>query len=159
MLLLFEHEARSQTISVSMPDFQIHRQLLADCHRIGKFKLCHVLLHKNASVPWFILVPETEIGDLLDLPEELRSVAMKEAALVSRFIKQESRCRKINFASIGNVVRQMHLHVVGRREDDLCWPAPVWGNLTAAPEYSTERLQQIRDVLAQHYELAVTFLV
>ena len=109
-----------------MSRFEIHPRLLHDCHRLGRLRLCHFLLHKNASVPWLILVPETALsGDLLDLPERVRSAAMDEAAIAARFIKNEFVVSKINFAAIGNVVSQLHLHVVGRRADDPSWPAPV----------------------------------
>jgi diadenosine tetraphosphate (Ap4A) HIT family hydrolase len=98
-----------------MSRFEIHPQLLHDCHRLGQLRLCHVLLHKNAAVPWLILVPETaSSGDLLDLPGHVRNAAMDEAAIVARFIKNEFAVSKINFAAIGNIVPQLHLHVVGR---------------------------------------------
>jgi diadenosine tetraphosphate (Ap4A) HIT family hydrolase len=136
-----------------MPNFRINDQLLADCHRIGRFELSHVLLHKNAAIPWFILVPETAIMDLFDLPEEQRNLTFKEAAVISRFIKLELHYPKVNFAGIGNVVPQLHLHIVGRRQDDLCWPAPVWGNLTVFWEYSASRLREIMELLLQRYSL------
>ena len=136
-----------------MSPFRIHDQLLADCHRIGRFELCHVLLHRNAAVPWFILVPETEVAEFLDLREHLRTLALKEAGAVARFIKQELGCEKINFAAIGNVVPQLHLHVVGRRPDDPCWPAPVWGHLTGNQQYGGGRLQEIGALLVRGYDL------
>jgi diadenosine tetraphosphate (Ap4A) HIT family hydrolase len=117
-------------------DFVIHPQLLADCYRLGRLKLCHVLLHQNAILPWFILVPD-----------ELRHAAMDEAATVARFIKTRLGYEKINFAAIGNVVSQLHLHVVGRRKDDPCWPSPVWGHLSEAREYSTVELERIAEML------------
>ena len=66
----------------AMAEFKIHSQLLLDAHCLGRFPSAHVLLHKNAIVPWFILVPETEIADLLDLPEELRQAVMRDAAAI-----------------------------------------------------------------------------
>ena len=128
-------------------DFVIHPQLLADCLQLGKLQLCHVLLHRNAILPWFILVPETEVLDLLDLPDDLRRAAMDEAATVARFIKTRLGYEKINFAAIGNVVPQLHLHIVGRSKDDPCWPAPVWGHLKEAREYSTAELERITVLL------------
>jgi len=112
-----------------MAEFQLHHQLLLDSHRLGRFHLCHLLLHKNAALPWFILVPETNVTDLLDLPDELRATALSEANRVSTFIKRDLNYPKVNFAAIGNVVPQLHLHVVGRNPNDSCWPAPVWGHL------------------------------
>jgi diadenosine tetraphosphate (Ap4A) HIT family hydrolase len=129
--------------------FEIHSQLLADCHRLGKLPLCHVLLHKNGRIPWFILVPQTNVTDLLDLPEAHRSVAMAEAAAVSEFVKKTLGWAKVNFAAIGNVVPQLHLHVVGRKPGDACWPAPVWGNLTETREYSAAELNNIIELLAR----------
>lgn len=136
-----------------MAAFEIHPQLLADCHRLGKFSLCHVLLHKNGMIPWFILVPQTDVTDLLDLPESLRSTAMAEAAAVSEFVKKTLGRPKVNFAAIGNVVPQLHLHVVGRKPGDACWPAPVWGHLTAAREYSAAELNNIIQLLARDCDL------
>jgi len=128
-------------------DFVIHPQLLADCHRLGKLHLCHILLHRNAVLPWFILVPETEIPDLLDLPDGLRHAAIDEAATIARFIQSRLGYEKINFAAIGNVVPQLHLHVVGRSKDDPCWPAPVWGHLKEARKYSNPELERIAEML------------
>jgi diadenosine tetraphosphate (Ap4A) HIT family hydrolase len=136
-----------------MDQFQIHPQLLTDCHTIGKFALCQLLLHKNAAVPWFILVPETDACDLLDLPEKLRTAAINEVSAVSDFVKKILNYPKINFASIGNVVPQLHLHVVGRKPGDSCWPAPVWGHLTDGPKYSAARLKEITSLLVQHCAL------
>ena len=138
-----------------MARFEIHPQLLADCHRLGKFACCHVLLNKNGVLPWFILVPQTATTDLLDLAEEQRTAAMNEAAVIGRFIKRHLGYAKINFAAIGNVVPQLHLHIVGRKPDDPCWPAPVWGHLTESREYSASRVEQIRRLLVRDCSLKV----
>ena len=130
-----------------MTDFLIHPQLLADCHRLGRFEHCHVLLHKNAVLPWFILIPQTSVSDLLDLEKGLRMAVMNEAALLGQFIKNELGYAKINFAAIGNSVPQLHLHVVGRRPGDACWPAPVWGHLTEQREYTPHELIEISNRL------------
>jgi diadenosine tetraphosphate (Ap4A) HIT family hydrolase len=134
----------------TMTQFEIHSRLLLDAFRLGRFSFCHVLLHKNAVVPWFILVPETQAVDLLDLPDGLRATALDEAGRVSSFIKQDLGYPRINFAAIGNVVPQLHLHVVGRKPGDSCWPAPVWGNLLASREYSDADVRQFTDSLVDH---------
>ena len=133
-----------------MAQFKLHQQLLLDAHYLGKFLRSHVLLHKNAVLPWFILVPETNIADLLDLPDDLRGITMREATVISGFIKKTLGYTKVNFASIGNVVPQLHLHIVGRRAGDPCWPAPVWGNLRETRDYSSPELCQLSERL-QHY--------
>jgi diadenosine tetraphosphate (Ap4A) HIT family hydrolase len=114
---------------------RIHQQLLADCHHLGSLGASEVLLNRNAALPWFILVPDTRIADLLDLPQDHRDLVMADCAAVSGFIKRSLGYAKVNFAGLGNVVPQMHLHIIGRREDDPCWPNPVWGNLPAGRKY------------------------
>lgn len=133
-----------------MAQAAIHPRLLLDAHLIGRLPRCRVLLHRNAVVPWFILVPDTNVTDLLDLPADTLGEVMHEAALISEFIKARLGCAKINFASIGNVVPQLHLHIVGRRPDDSCWPAPVWGNLRETCAYSAPELGELVEALAQH---------
>jgi diadenosine tetraphosphate (Ap4A) HIT family hydrolase len=134
-------------VSQSMELFKIHPQLQIDSHYLGKFPLCHILLHKNAVLPWFILVPESDAGDLLDLPEDARYAALQESVVLAEFIKKVLGYPKINFAAIGNVVPQLHLHVVGRRPGDPCWPAPVWGHLSVTREYSAAEVNHMSTAL------------
>jgi diadenosine tetraphosphate (Ap4A) HIT family hydrolase len=128
--------------------FRLHPRLLEDCHHLGQMGSCHLLLHRNAVLPWFILVPETDVNDLLDLPAVLRSRALDDATRVSRFIKQELGWPKVNFAAIGNLVPQLHLHVIGRRESDACWPLPVWGHLKRSDPYPDHQVEAFRRALA-----------
>ena len=134
-----------------MSVFAIHPQLLADCHRLGRLEFCHVLLNRNATLPWFILVPETAVADLLDLPETQRAAALNDAAVIAQFIKRHLGYAKINFAAIGNVVPQLHLHIVGRKPGDPCWPAPVWGHLVELPACSDQRVVEMRELLVRHW--------
>lgn len=130
-----------------MPEFHLHERLLADCHVIGRMNRCHLLLHKNAALPWFILVPETEVADLLDLSDDQLHAVTAEAAAMSRFIKHQLGWPKVNFAAIGNLVPQLHLHVIGRRPGDPCWPAPVWGHLEASDAYSSDDIDRVKEQL------------
>jgi diadenosine tetraphosphate (Ap4A) HIT family hydrolase len=138
-----------------MARFEIHSQLLTDCHRMGRFAFCHVLLNKNAALPWFILVPQTAATDLLDLAEEQRTTAINEAAVIGMFVKRHLGYGKINFAAIGNIVPQLHLHVVGRKPNDPCWPAPVWGHLTESREYVASRVEEMRQLLVRDWSLKI----
>jgi diadenosine tetraphosphate (Ap4A) HIT family hydrolase len=131
-------------MELTMEDFQIHQQLLADCHRLGRLSVCHVLLHRNATLPWFILVPEATVTDLLDLPADSLDRVMAEAAAVSAIVKNDLGYPKVNFGAIGNLVPQLHLHVIGRRPGDACWPAPVWGHLNHAAEYTSHQVTALR---------------
>lgn len=128
---------------------RIHPQLLEDCHYLGSFPASELLLHRNAAVPWFILVPDTRLTDVLDLPDEHREAVLGECAAVSAFIKQVLGFEKVNFAGLGNVVPQMHLHVIGRESGDSCWPQPIWGNLPAGGDYSLGQLREWQEGLAR----------
>jgi len=134
---------------------QIHSQLLQDCHVLGQFETCHVLLHRNAIVPWFILVPATDQIDLLDLPAESRSQVLQECETISRYLKGPLGYPKVNFAALGNVVPQLHIHVIGRKLGDDCWPAPVWGNLTGSVDYKPADLNMICRTLSEKFGMQV----
>ena len=126
----------------------IHPQLLADCHRLGRLQHCTVLLNRNAHLPWFILVPETGVEDFLDLPQGQRSGILDECASISAFIKRALGYDKVNFAGLGNLVPQMHLHIIGRSQQDPAWPGPVWGRLPDGPGYGADQLTAWQGMLA-----------
>lgn len=130
-----------------MPSFALHPQLQADCHCLGRLSHSRLLLHRNALVPWSILVPETDLGNLLELPIPQRDGVLADCKRVSNYLTEVLACPKINVAWIGNLVPQLHVHVIGRRPDDPCWPKPVWGNLTQRREYAAEEIDAIRVAL------------
>ena len=133
--------------------YSLHPQLSADCHLLGRFTECTVLLNRNASLPWFILVPATELVDLLDLPAAQLAAVMEEARRIAHFLKRELDFPRLNFAALGNVVPQMHLHIIGRAPGDACWPAPVWGNLEEGDTYTVDTLARWRGILVRDCEL------
>lgn len=116
-------------------DWELNPTLAADCHQLGKLDDVLVLLHRNAALHWFILVPQCAELDLLDLPPRRRDVLLTAAQKVSTYLKAELAYPRVNVGALGLVVPQLHLHVIGRREADACWPAPVWGNLNAQATY------------------------
>ena len=122
-------------VACAMSDFTIHPQLLSDCHLLGRLPASHLLLHKNAALPWFILVPETALGNLLDLPNDQRDGVLTDCKRVSDYLTRSLGCPKVNIAWIGNLVPQLHIHVIGRNPDDPCWPKPVWGHLETVRDY------------------------
>ena len=136
-----------------MSAFSLHPRLAADTWPLGRLTHSHLLLHRNAAVRWFILVPETAVLDFLDLPEPLRGALIDECVRVAAYIREESRFTRINFAAIGNLVPQLHLHVVGRHPGDPCWPQPVWGHLATDHSYSAAEVATIRDCLIQRIGL------
>jgi len=132
----------------------IDPQLLADCHCLGELSQSTLLLHRNAAVAWFIVVPDTPIADFLDLPDHHRQAVLEECAGVSSYVKLVRGYEKVNFAGLGNVVRQMHLHVIGRHVGDACWPQPVWGNLPEGRGYSEAEILDIQEELVKAVGLA-----
>ncbi|MBC8325463.1 MAG: HIT family protein [Verrucomicrobia subdivision 3 bacterium] len=130
--------------------FTLHSQLQADCHTLGRLPSGPLLLHRNAAVTWFILVPETDVVDLFDLPEAQHTQAMADCRTISAYLKTERQVPKINFGAIGNLVPQLHLHIVGRTPEDACWPQPVWGNLPEGPAYTESELETLRTQLIEH---------
>jgi diadenosine tetraphosphate (Ap4A) HIT family hydrolase len=139
-----------------MEHAELSPALLADCHHLGRLPASELLLQRNASLPWFILVPDTQLSDVLDLPEEHLHAVLSECTAVSVFIKQELGFEKVNFAGLGNVVPDMHLHIIGRRVGDPCWPRPVWGNLPDGGEYATGQLQEWQAALVKMIGLNAT---
>jgi diadenosine tetraphosphate (Ap4A) HIT family hydrolase len=137
-----------------MEQAHIPEQLLVDCHHLGRLPAAEVLLHRNAALPWFILVPETRLHDVLDLPDEHRQAVLADCAAVSAFIKQVLGFAKVNFAGLGNVVPTMHLHIIGRHPQDPCWPRPVWGNLPSGETYTRQQLREWQAGLVKMIGLA-----
>ena len=114
--------------STSMSPFQIDSRLAADTLPIGRFQLCHVLLMNDARWPWLILVPEiVDVEEIHMLAPGMQRQLAEETAGAALALKNLTGCEKINSGALGNVVRQLHVHVVARNEEDPNWPGPVWG--------------------------------
>ena len=131
----------------------IHPQLAVDCHHLGRLASGELLLDRNAALPWFILVPDTELEDVLDLAVDDLALVLADSQCVSEFLKNELGMTKTNFAGLGNVVPQMHLHIIGRQTGDACWPQPVWGNLEPGPEYDSATIADWQQRLYTGYGL------
>ena len=129
--------------------FTIHPTLLDESYYLGSLPATEVLLHRNGSLPWFILVPDTELQDILDLPTEHLDGVMADCAAISGFIKQVLGFTKVNFAGLGNVVPQMHLHIIGRSKVDPCWPQPIWGNLVDSEAYLPGQVEEWQEMLVK----------
>ncbi len=110
------------------PPFELHKQLQQDTIDIGDLPLSRVLVVKDAHYPWLLLVPRRpDIVDIIDLDEVAQAQLMTEINRVSRALKEVTRCDKLNVAALGNVVPQLHVHIIARRKTDAAWPRPIWG--------------------------------
>jgi len=111
--------------------FTLDPRLAADTAPVGDLALSRVLLMNDANYPWLILVPRLpDVTELIDLEENAQVQLTAEIARASAALKAVTACDKLNVAALGNVVPQLHVHVIARRRDDAAWPKPVWG---AAP--------------------------
>jgi diadenosine tetraphosphate (Ap4A) HIT family hydrolase len=96
--------------------------------------LCSVRLMNDARFPWLVLVPRQEdLVEITDLGAKERAILIEEIARCAEALKSAAPCDKLNIGALGNLVPQLHIHVVARVEGDAAWPAPVWGTGTAKP--------------------------
>jgi diadenosine tetraphosphate (Ap4A) HIT family hydrolase len=127
-------------MSQTPPVWSLHPQLAKDTIAVGDLSLARTLLMNDANYPWLVLVPrQADAVEILDLDEEQQTLLMSEIALIARVLKDVTRCHKLNIAAIGNVVPQLHVHIVARLTGDAAWPRPVWGAVAARPYEPGER--------------------
>ncbi|WP_409283908.1 HIT domain-containing protein [Pseudomonas protegens] len=127
--------------------FTLDSRLQQDTLPIGDFPLCRLLLSNDSNYPWFILVPRREdISELfqLDVTDQLQ--LWRETTALAEVLKDSFDADKLNVATLGNVVSQLHMHVIVRKRDDAAWPAPVWGKHPAKP-YTAQEVVAIRNRL------------
>ncbi len=131
-----------------MSKFVLHPQIAADAHRLCDGPLCRVLLMNDARYPWLILVPRRPaITELHELPAEDRSILIEEIAQASAALRARPGIAKVNVGALGNIVPQLHVHVVGRAPGDAAWPGPVWGRgerILYAPDRLRSLAQELR---------------
>jgi diadenosine tetraphosphate (Ap4A) HIT family hydrolase len=112
-------------------EWSLHPQLAADTVAVCDLALARVLLANDANYPWLILVPRRPgLVELIDLEPNEQVQLLGEIDAAARVLKAVTECEKLNIAALGNMVAQLHVHVVARRHGDAAWPKPVWG---AAP--------------------------
>jgi diadenosine tetraphosphate (Ap4A) HIT family hydrolase len=114
--------------------FRLDARLENDTLEVGATGLCQLRLMNDARWPWLILVPMIPgASEMHDLPKPQQRQVAREMILVGAALKRATACEKINTAAIGNIVRQLHVHVVARSAGDANWPGPVWGFGTRQP--------------------------
>jgi diadenosine tetraphosphate (Ap4A) HIT family hydrolase len=122
-----------------LSDFQLDERIVRDSDLLTKIGLCELRLMKDSRWPWLMLVPQrpgaSEIFDLTPLDQTMLTF---ETTLVAEALKTVTGATKINVAALGNIVRQLHVHVIARSEGDANWPGPVWGFGTAEPRTADE---------------------
>jgi diadenosine tetraphosphate (Ap4A) HIT family hydrolase len=134
-------------VNSSAATFELHPQLAADTRFVAALDLCDVLLMNDANYPWLILVPRVPgMRDVVDLDESQQLQLMREIAQASRALRSLFQPHKLNVAALGNMVAQLHVHVIARQTDDAAWPTPVWGRVPARAYEEAEIAARIRDL-------------
>lgn len=137
--------------------FVLDSRLQQDTLVIGDFPLCRLLLSNDSNYPWFILVPRrADIVEVFDLDAEDQLRLWQETTLLSQLLKNLFNADKLNVAALGNVVSQLHMHVIVRQRADAAWPAPVWGKHPAQP-YTAQQYTLIKEQLRKVLNADFTF--
>ncbi|MEH0071033.1 HIT family protein [Pannonibacter sp. Pt2-lr] len=131
--------------------FDLNPRLEGDSLHITDLPLCAVRLMKDANYPWVLLVPrQSDLIEIIDLSEEDRLQLMREIARVSEALRAITACEKLNVGALGNMVSQLHVHVIARFHEDAAWPGPVWGAVPAKPyeqDVAEELINRLRSAL------------
>ncbi|MCT8960180.1 HIT domain-containing protein [Pseudomonas veronii] len=124
--------------------FALDQRLQQDTLTIGDFPLCRLLLSNDSNYPWFILVPRINgISEVFQLSVIDQQKLWSETTTLAQLLSEGFGADKMNIGALGNVVSQLHVHVIVRKRDDMAWPAPVWGKHPARP-YTEEQVAAIR---------------
>ena len=129
---------------------KVNKSFLKDSHLIANLKLCSIRLIDNAKFPWIILIPiRKNINDISELNSKDQILLMKEIVHCSKLMKKIFKTKKLNVEKIGNIVPQLHIHIIARSTKDSTWPLSVW--VVKEKPYSKESLKKIIDLLKKGF--------
>lgn len=132
-----------------MTFFNLNPRLEGDSLFVADLPLCAVRLMKDANYPWLLLVPrKQDLVEIIDLEEADQQQLMREIALASACLRQVTDCEKLNVGALGNMVSQLHVHVIARFREDAAWPGPVWG-VVPALAYEPDKVESLIDRLRE----------
>ena len=131
--------------------FKLNRKFLKTSYHLLDLKLCTIRLNDNSKFPWIILIPKRKkITDISDLNSKDQTLLMKEIVYVSKIMKKLFKTSKLNVEKIGNIVPQLHIHIIARSKKDSSWPLSVW--VVKGKSYSKTALKVIVDKLGKALE-------
>ena len=123
-----------------MGRFHADERIFRDSDLISRIGLCELRLMKDARWPWLVLLPQrSDVSEIFDLTPLDQTMLTFETNMVAEALKKATGATKINLGALGNIVRQLHVHVIARSEGDPNWPGPVWGYGTPVTRSETER--------------------
>ena len=121
---------------------KINKNFLKSSHHVKDLKLCSIRLHDNLKFPWLILIPRRKnITDMSELNSKDQILLMKEIIYVSKIVKKLFKTSKLNVEKIGNIVPQLHIHIIARKKNDSSWPLSVW--VVKGKPYSAKVLKEV----------------
>lgn len=122
--------------------YRINKKFLKSSHHIIELKLCSIRLHDNSKFPWIILIPKRKnINDISDLNSKDQLLLMKEIVYSSKVMKKLFKTSKLNVEKVGNIVPQLHIHIIARYKKDSSWPLSVW--VVKGKTYSAKVLKDV----------------
>ena len=130
---------------------KINKNFLKSSHHVKDLKLCSIRLHDNLKFPWLILIPRRKnITDMSELNSKDQMLLMKEIIYVSKIVKKLFKTSKLNIEKIGNIVPQLHIHIIARYKKDSSWPLSVW--VVKGKTYSKATLEKNLDKLIKAFK-------
>ena len=122
--------------------FKINNKFLKSTHHILDLELCAIRLHDNSKFPWIMLIPKrNKINDISELNYKDQKLLMKEIVFSSKVMKKLFKTSKLNVEKVGNIVPQLHIHIIARYKKDISWPLSVW--VVKSKSYSAKALKEI----------------
>ena len=122
--------------------FKVNNRFIKSSHHLLELKLCTMRLHDNSKFPWIILIPKRKnIKDMSELNFKDQVLLMKEIIHVSKIVKKLFKTSKLNVEKIGNIVPQLHIHIIARKKNDSSWPLSVW--VVKGKPYSAKVLKDV----------------
>ena len=132
-----------------MPN-KVNKNFIKTSHLITELKLCSVRLIDNKKFPWIILLPKRlNVTDITELKTKDQSLLMREIVFCSKIMKKVFKTKKLNVEKIGNIVPQLHIHIIARNKNDSSWPLSVW--VVKGESYSAAQLEKILKKLKSYF--------
>ena len=132
-----------------MPN-KVNKNFIKTSHFITELKLCSVRLIDNKKFPWIILVPKRlNVTDITELKTKDQNLLMREIVFCSKIMKKVFKTKKLNVEKIGNIVPQLHIHIIARSVNDSSWPLSVW--VVKGESYSSTQLEKILKKLKSYF--------
>jgi diadenosine tetraphosphate (Ap4A) HIT family hydrolase len=128
----------------------INKNFLKTSHYIGDLKLCTIRLIDNAKFPWIILIPKRKkVTDITDLILKDQILLIKEIVLCSKLMKKKFKTKKLNVEKIGNIINQLHIHIIARKKKDSSWPLSVW--VIKGKHYTKDNLKRVLNSIKKEF--------